>query len=392
LRQEKAAFKVVPVPGNIRKEVDELKTKNLYRKLRVLEDHRGTRASFEGRDILLFCTNDYLGLSRHPRVVRAAQKGLKRYGVGVGAARLISGTTEAHDSLEKKIAQFKGKESALVFAAGFLANLGILTAFSGEGDVIIMDKLCHASLVDGARLSKAELRVFPHKNYEKCEELLRQYPRQRKLLVTESVFSMDGDLADLEKLIRLKKKYGALLVVDDAHGTGVLGERGRGATERSSGGIDIVMGTLSKALGGLGGFVAADKTLIEHLINFSRPFIFATALPPALCEAAREALFVIEEEPLLRKRLWENIRKVHKGLAELGFSIAEPASAILPVILGDEKKALAAFEALLKQGLFIPAVRYPTVPKGKARLRVTVSAAHASQDIQVLLKAFRALV
>lgn len=365
-----------------------IKEKNLYRRLRVLEDHEGTRASFGGRELLLFCGNDYLGLSRHPRVVRAAQKALKIHGVGAGAARLISGTTSAHAVLEKKLAQFKGKESALVFAAGFLANLGILTAFAGPHDVIIMDKLCHASLVDGARLSQAELRVFPHKNYEKCEELLSQYPKQRKLLVTESVFSMDGDLADLQELIRLKKKHGALLVVDDAHGTGVLGARGRGATEGFSSGIDIIMGTLSKAIGGFGGFVAADRGMTEYLINFARPFIFATALPPVLCEAAREALCVIEEEPLLRKKLWDNIRQIHRELTALGFSLPTPESAIIPVMVGDEGKAMEIFGKFLAQGIFIPAVRYPTVPKGKARLRLTVSASHTRYDIARLTAAF----
>ncbi|MFH1208955.1 MAG: 8-amino-7-oxononanoate synthase, partial [Candidatus Omnitrophota bacterium] len=262
-------------------ELKSLKEKNLYRHLRILEDPQGTHATFKGRELLLFCSNDYLGLSRHPRVIRAAQKALKIYGVGAGAARLISGTSKAHAALEKKLAQIKGKESALVFASGFLANLGILTAFAGEQDVIIMDKLCHASLVDGARLSKAELRIFPHKNYKKCEELLQNSQgARRRILVTETVFSMDGDLADLRKLVRLKKKYDALLVVDDAHGTGVLGAHGRGATEEGglSQKIDIIMGTLSKALGGLGGFVAANKVMTDTLVNFARPFIFATAL------------------------------------------------------------------------------------------------------------------
>lgn len=371
------------------KELEDLKAKNLYRKFRVLEDPRGTRATFEGRDLLLFCSNDYLGLSRHPRVIKAAQKALKQYGVGAGAARLISGTTDAHRSLEKKIAQFKGKERALVFGSGFLANLGILTAFAGEGDCIIMDKLCHASLVDGARLSKAELRVFPHKNYKKCEELLRGARNaRRRILVTETVFSMDGDLADLKSLIRLKKKYGALLVVDDAHGTGILGKQGRGATEGFSGGIDILMGTLSKAIGVFGGFVAADKILIDALVNFARPFIFATALPPHLCEAAREALCVIEEEPALRKKLWANIHHVHKGLTELGLSVVKPEAAIIPVGVGDEGKAIEIFEKILAKGIFIPAVRYPTVPKGKARLRITVSAAHTGPHIARLTQAF----
>ncbi|HNX69211.1 MAG TPA: 8-amino-7-oxononanoate synthase [Candidatus Omnitrophota bacterium] len=374
------------------KELENLAAQNLYRKLRVLEDHEGTRASFDGRELLLFCGNDYLGLSRHPRVVKAAQKALEEYGVGAGAARLISGTSTVHRALEEKIAQFKGKESALVFATGFLANLGILTAFAGEKDVVIMDKLCHASLVDGARLAKTELRVFPHKNYKKCEEILKTHNgARRKILVTETVFSMDGDLADLKELVRLKEKYGALLMVDDAHGTGVLGANGRGATEGFSPGIDIIMGTLSKAVGGLGGFVAADKILTDYLVNLARPFIFATALPPVLCEAAREAFCVIEEEPAIRQKLWENIRAVESGLKAGGFVAGPAESAILPVILGDEKKALVAFEKLLSEGLFIPAVRFPTVPKGKARLRITVSASHTSQDIRVLLTALQAL-
>ena len=372
-------------------EIKSLKAKNLYRSLRVLEEHEGTRAVFEGRRILLFCGNDYLGMSRHPRVIAAAHKAIDRYGVGARSARLIAGTTDAHVSLEKKIATFKHKEGALVFAAGFLANLGILTAFASKEDVVIMDKLCHASLIDGARISGAEIRVFPHKNYEKCEEILKKSTARRKLLVTENVFGMDGDRADLKKLIRLKKKYGALLIVDDAHGTGVFGKTGPGATARFSKGIDVIMGTLSKAIGGLGGFVAADKELIDHLINFARPFIFATALPPVLCETAREAFCIIEEEPALLKKLWANIREVHEGLTGLGFRLAKPESAVLPIIIGDEKKTLEAFEKLLAQGIFIPAVRYPTVPKGKARLRVTVSAAHTADDIQELLRAFKSL-
>jgi len=373
------------------KEIQELKEKNLYRSLRVLEEHEGTHALFEGRKMLLFCGNDYLGMSRHPRLIAAAHRAIDRYGIGARSARLISGTTEAHAALEKKIAAFKHKDSALVFGSGFLANLGLLTTFAGKDDVIVMDKLCHASLIDGARLSGAEIRVFPHKNYEKCEEILQRSKAARKLVVTENVFGMDGDRADLDELIRIKKKYGALLVVDDAHGTGVFPKGSPGATASYAAGIDLIMGTLSKAIGGLGGFVAADKDLIDYLTNFARPFIFATALPPVLCETAREAFCVIEEDPALIEKLWANIREVYQGLTQLGFKLAKPESAVLPVILGDEKQAMEAFEKLIAQGVFIPAVRYPTVPKGKARLRITVSAAHTAEDIQALLKAFRAL-
>jgi 8-amino-7-oxononanoate synthase len=373
---------------NYQKELQNLRDKNLYRSLRILENSDGVRAEFRGKKILLFCGNDYLGMSRHPRVIAAAHKAIDRYGVGARSARLIAGTTDAHARLEKKIAEFKNKENALVFGSGFLANLGILTSFAGKEDLIVMDKLCHASLIDGARLSGAEIRVFPHKNYEKCEEILKKSAARRKILVTENVFGMDGDRADLEKLIRIKKRYGALLVVDDAHGTGVFGKDGPGATGKFAKGIDVIMGTLSKAIGGLGGFAAADRDLIDHLINFARPFIFATALPPVLCETAREAFCVIEEEPELLKKLWANIQKVHAGLISLGFRLAEPESTVLPVIIGDEKEAMEAFEKLIALGLYIPAVRYPTVPKGKARLRITVSAAHSDADIEQLLKAF----
>lgn len=376
---------------NYEANLEDLRGKNLYRSLRVLENLNGVRAEFHGKNILLFCGNDYLGMSRHPRVIAAAHKAIDRYGVGARSARLMSGTTDAHARLEKKIAEFKNKEGALVFGSGFLTNLGILTTFAGKEDVVIMDKLCHASLIDGARLSGAEIRVFPHKNYERCEEILKKCAAPRKLLVSENVFGMDGDRADLKELIRLRQKYSALFIVDDAHGTGVFGKNSPGATAGFSKGIDIIMGTLSKAIGGLGGFVAADKELIDYLVNFARPFIFATALPPVLCETAREAFCVIEEEPSLQVKLWDNIREVHSGLKRLGYSLAEPESAILPVILGDEKKAVAAFEKLLSIGVFVPAVRYPTVPKGKARLRVTVSAAHSKEDIEKLIRAFKEL-
>lgn len=373
-------------------DTEKLKKENLYRRLRILEKNEGTRAVFDGREIILFCGNDYLGMSRHPRVLAAAHKAIDRYGVGARSARLIAGTTDAHAALEKKIAQFKKKESALVFGSGFLTNLGILTTFAGKNDTIVMDKLCHASLIDGARLSGAEIRVFPHKNYKKCEEILAKDSFGRKLLVTENVFGMDGDRADLRELIRIKKKHRAFLVVDDAHGTGIFGRNGLGATGRFSKEIDVIMGTLSKAIGGLGGFAAADRVLIDHLINFARPFIFATALPPVLCETAREAFCVIEEEPELVKRLWSNIRKVHGGLIKAGFQIENPESAVLPVIIGEEKEAMKVFEKLSARGVFVPAVRYPTVPKGKARLRITVSAAHTDADIDFLLKAVKGLL
>lgn len=370
-------------------ELEELRVKGLYRKLRTLSNFRGTHANWEGRELVLFCGNDYLGLSRDARVIGAVREALTKYGVGAGAARLISGTSDLHTQLEDALARFKGKERALVFGSGYLANLGVLTALAGEKDLIVMDKLCHASLIDGARLSGTTIRVFPHKNYAKAEEILKKSGSlPRRILVSDTVFSMDGDLANLEALVQLRDQYNTLLVVDDAHGIGVFGPNGEGAaTGPVLGKIDVVMGTLSKALGVFGGFAAASNALVERFINFSRPFIFATAPPPALAAAALEALRLIQEEPSLRDRLWRNCRKVSSFLREKGGG-GESPSPIFPILIGAENEAVRISEELLNLGILIPAIRYPTVPKGRARLRLTVSGAHTDEDLDQLFKAF----
>ncbi len=373
----------------LQEELEELRAKDLYRNLRTLDPLRGAWARWKGREILLFCGNDYLGLSRHPRVVRAAREAIESHGVGSGAARLISGSSGLHEKLEEKIAAFKQKEKALLFTTGYLANLGILTALAGKKDLIVMDKLCHASMIDGARLSGAQIRVFPHKNYERLGEILKgsatDYGGQKRIVVTDTVFSMDGDIADLEELARLRKEHGFILVVDDSHGTGVLGRQGRGATEgKISAQIDIVMGTLSKAVGCLGGFAAARAEFIDYLVNFSRPFIYATSLPPVLCASALEALTVIEEETALRERLWGNARSIHERLVRLGFEMAPLTSPIIPILVGPEKEAVRISQHLLDKGVLVPAIRTPTVPKGKARLRVTASVLHEKKDIERL--------
>ncbi len=377
----------------LQEELEEIKAKDLYRRLRTLRALSPVRADFAGKELLLFCGNDYLGLSHDSRVIEAAKKACDSYGVGAGAARLISGTSELHTRLEENLAAFKGKEKALLFTAGYLANVGVLSTLAREGDLIVMDKLCHASLIDGARLSGAQLRVFPHRSYEKCEEILQKSIGFRKrILVSDALFSMDGDLADLHALVRIKEQYDCLLVVDDAHGTGVLGLHGRGACEdlKLEEKIDCITGTLSKAFGCLGGFAAASTEIIDYLINFSRPFIFATAMPPMLCAAALAALEVVQTEPEIRHRLWHHIQKMHDGLKSIGFETGLIFSPIFPVVIGLEKRALQLSDALLEQGILVPAVRYPTVPKGKARLRVTVSAAHREEDIQKLLRALQA--
>lgn len=368
-------------------ELAELRVKGLFRKLRTLSHYRGTHADWEGKELILFCGNDYLGLSRHPRVIQAAHLALEKYGVGAGAARLISGTSELHTQLEEELARFKGKERALVFGSGYLTNLGILSALAGEKDLIVMDKLCHASIIDGARLSGSTLRFFPHKNYSRCDEILQSSDRfGKKILVSDSVFSMDGDLADLAELARLKKKHDALLVIDDAHGIGVFGEMGQGVVD---GGvkdeIDVIVGTLSKSMGVFGGFLAASALLVETFINLSRTFIFATAPPPVLLAASLESLHLIQEDPSLREQLWQNVERVQRFLTEKGIKL-QTLSPIFPIVIGEENEAVRASEALLDRGILIPAVRYPTVPRGKARLRLTVSAAHTEEDLNQLFR------
>lgn len=369
---------------NTTQELNLLKEKHLYRELREIENADGIHAEYQGKPVMLFCGNDYLGLSRHPRVKTAAIRAIEKMGVGAGAARLTSGSAPSHRRLEEKIAKHKGFDRALVFSAGYLANLGALTALADDKTEIIFDKLCHASLIDAVKLSGASFRVFPHNDYERCEELLAKSTAAKKILLAETVFGMDGDTADLEKLAAIKSKYGALLFVDDAHGTGVVETS---AMKKA----DVVTGTLSKAVGSIGGFVVASAALSDLILNRARPFMFATALPPMICEAAYEAFSVMEEEPLWHEKLWKNIRFAEKEFRQLGLEVPQAESAILPVILGDEKKALDAFQKLLEQGIFVPAIRYPTVPKGKARLRVTLSALHKEEDILKLAEGLKRL-
>jgi 8-amino-7-oxononanoate synthase len=364
--------------------------RGLFRKIRYLERLDPVHGMMDKKPVMLFCGNDYLGLSFHPRVIAAFKKAADLYGTGAGAARLTSGSSSFHELLERKLAGFKNKERALVFSAGYMANVGVLTALAGAEDLIVMDKLCHASLVDGARLSGAAVRIYPHGNYGRCEDILEKNENfRRKIIVSESVYSMDGDVADPAELVRIKDKHGCLLIVDDAHGTGVLGPTGRGACEGEDNGdkIDVLVATLSKALGCCGGFAAASDRMVQYLINCSRPFLFSTALPPAVCAAAVEAVSVLEEDRSLHQRLWENVRRMRSGLESVGVNVSGE-SPIFPIILGDERRALRLSEKLLEQGYWVPAIRPPTVPKGKSRLRLTVSAAHNNEDIDCFLRSF----
>lgn len=376
------------------KQLDELKANSLYRTLNVLDPlpESSTHVDWEGQEYTLFCSNDYLGLSHHPRLIRIVRDTIERYGVGSGASRLISGTTSWHTRLEEKIASFKKKDAALVFSSGFLANLGIITALTDKDSLIIIDKRNHASIIDACKLSEAPLRIYPHKNIKKLETLLAHADEyNRTLIITDSVFSMDGDLAPLEELVALKERYGALLMIDEAHATGVFGECGGGLAEEAKleEKVDIIMGTLSKATGSLGGYCAASGDIINYLKNKSRSFIYTTSLPAALCAAAYEALCIIEEDHHLRHRLWENTTCVKQNIHDMGFNIGDSASPIIPIILGDSEKALCLARFLFDHNLYVPAIRPPTVPKGSARLRLTVSAAHTMDDINHLVRVLK---
>jgi 8-amino-7-oxononanoate synthase len=367
----------------------DLGDRHLLRAVRELKNFHGLHAELNGRGVILFCSNDYLGLSQHPEVIEEFCRGAQENGVGAGAARLISGSTEWHRALEEKLADLKGKPRALLFSTGYQANVGVISALAEKGDLILVDKLSHASIIDGARLAGAEVRFFPHKNYDRCDEILRAESAGRKtLLISDTVFSMDGDLADFEALVRLRDRYGCLLILDDAHGTGVFGPTGAGPLEKTAweDRADVLVGTLSKAVGCLGGFAAASGSLIDYLINHARSFIFSTSLPAAVCRACIRSLDLMRL-PGLRQKLWENIRQANDFLMRQSFLTEPIEGPILPVILKDEKKALEASGILLEEGIMVPAVRYPAVGKGKARLRLTLSAQAARPDLAALERA-----
>ncbi len=372
-------------------ELRQLADRGLLRRLRLVASATGPVVTVEGRAVILLASNDYLGLAAHPRLKQAAIEAIGRYGVGAGAARLISGTLPPHQELEAALARFKHTEAALVFGSGYLANLGLIPVLAGPDDVVFADRLCHASLIDGCRLSGATFRVFRHRDLNHLEHLLAKHARRRKpLIVTDGVFSMDGDLAPLPDLLALADRYGARLLVDDAHGTGVLGAHGRGLAEHFGveARLPFQMGTLGKALGTSGAYVAGPARFIEYLINRARPFLYTTAPPPALAAATVAALELVAQEPERRARLWENRKRLHAGLVALGFRTTETESPIIPVLIGDPAQALALAERLWQLGVFAPAIRPPTVPKETSRIRTTVTAEHTPEQIETALNAF----
>lgn len=375
-------------------ELDALKQQSLLRKLREIHSTMGTTMSYAGRLLVNFSSNDYLGLAGEPFLREAAKKAIDDFGVGAGASRLVCGTLAPHVALEERLALFKGTEAALSFSSGYATALGTLSALVGKEDVIILDKLAHASLIDGARLSGAVLRVFPHNDVAKLEshlEWARQaHPNARVVVVTESIFSMDGDRAPLKEIVEVKDRYGALLLLDEAHAVGVVGANGRGLAEllKVAGRVDIQMGTLSKAIGVSGGYICGRRALIDWLINRARSFVYSTAVPPAIAAAASASIEFLSspEGEARRHQLWENLKVLAAGLPP-GVTPEKLSSAIVPVMLGEETKALAASKMFFDKGFFVPAIRYPTVARGTARLRLTISAAHQPEEIRAVTEA-----
>ncbi|MGB9813919.1 MAG: 8-amino-7-oxononanoate synthase [Thermovenabulum sp.] len=379
--------------GFLEKELELLKESHLYRQLPgPLEVFTGPRANINGQEVLLFSSNNYLGMSHHPRVKAASKEAVERWGTGSGGSRLTTGNFVLHRQLEERIARFKGTEDAIVFSSGYLANLGVISALMGRGDLVLSDELNHASIIDGCRLSRATVKVFRHRDVTHLRDILlaERNSYRRCLIVTDGVFSMDGDIAPLPHLLQLAKEFQALLMVDDAHATGVLGKRGAGTVEHFGlEGKDIIqMGTLSKALGSEGGYVTGNAILVDYLRNRARSFIFSTALSPPVVAAAIAALDVLEEEPHLLDQLHANVCQLYRGLKEMGFEVLPTESAIIPLMVGEANRALALSAALAEKGVFVPAIRPPTVPEGTSRLRITVMATHKPEDIQRALEAF----
>jgi 8-amino-7-oxononanoate synthase len=374
-------------------DLERLRHQALYRRMRTIESEHGARIDYQGRSMLMLASNNYLGLASHPALKRAAIAAAERFGTGTGASRLIAGNLKVLDDLEARIAQFKGVEAALVFGSGYLANLGTIPALAGAQDVILSDELNHASLIDGCRLARAQVMVYRHCDCDHLKAMLKRASgARRRLIVTDSVFSMDGDVAPLPDIVELARRHDAAVMIDEAHAVGVLGPNGAGLVsahglERE---IDIQMGTLSKALGSYGAYVAGSRTLIDFLINRARSFVFTTGLPPASAAAASAAIDLVEAEPERIKRLWDNGCYLRQRLVELGFKLGASATPILPVMVGDAQPALDLADALLRRNIFVLAIRPPTVPDGTARLRVTPTAEHTRADLEQATAAFAA--
>jgi glycine C-acetyltransferase len=372
-------------------EIDLLKQQNLFRRLRVLDDEQKARTTVDGKNVVNLSSNNYLGLTTHPRLRAQALLALERFGVGSGSVRTIAGTLEIHLELERRLAEFKKVEAVVVFQSGFTANAGTVSAILTKDDVVISDELNHASIIDGCRLSRATIKVFPHKDVEAARRIAHSLPAgQRKLLITDGVFSMDGDLGNLPALCEVAEETGCIMMVDDAHASGVFGANGRGTVDHfnAHGRVDVQVGTLSKAFGSLGGYVAGNRNLIDFLYHRARPFLFSTSHPPAVAAACIAALDVLMEEPQIIERLWENTRFFKEGLVRLGFDTGLSESPITPVMAGEGQRAMKLSDRLFEEGVFAQGIAFPTVARDKARVRTIVTATHTREDLEFALDKF----
>src|ERR1700734_3547969 len=375
--------------------LDELRAKGTHFKLRVLDDQQAAVCHYDGREVINLASNNYLGLANHPKLVEAALKATRELGVGSGAVRTIAGTMRIHMELEEKIARFKNVEACVVFQSGFAANAGTVSAILGKEDFILSDELNHASIIDGARLSRAKIKVFRHKDTAHCEELLKEVANEpgRKLVITDGVFSMDGDIGPVDKLAALAEKYGAIMMVDDAHASGVLGRNGRGSVDHfhMTDKVDVQVGTLSKAVGALGGYVCGSRDLIDYLYHRARPFLFSTSHPPSVAATCIAAFDILEHEPERIERLWSNTTYFKQQLADAGFDVGgktTPMSEtpITPIIIGDGRRTMDFSRALFDAGVMATGIAFPPVPQGKARIRTIMTSEHTRPEIDQALE------
>jgi len=377
----------------IKEELKLIHDNQLFRVLTELETGQSPEVTINGKRYILLGSNSYLGLSVDPKVIESAKQALEKYGAGSGGSRLVSGSSDLHRMLEERIAQFKNTESSILFSSGYLANIGTISALVGSTDIIYSDELNHASIIDGARLSRVTVRIYKHLDLNHLLELLDSDKNRKckKLIVTDTVFSMDGDLVPLPDLVEISERHGCMLMIDEAHATGVLGKRGSGATEHFGveDRVPVVMGTLSKAVGSLGGYIAGSKELIDFIRNRVRSYIFDTSLPPASLAASITAIDIIENEPERREHLWNMVNQFKTGIENTGLKVLPSHSAIIPVLIGDAEPALNFAKMLRKNGVFTPAVRPPSVPHGMCRIRATIMSQHTQEHIDTALKAFK---
>ncbi len=373
--------------------LDELKKQGVYRKLPVNTKACSNIIEFNGKEIVNLSANNYLGLATHPEVISAAEAALKKYGAGAGSVRTIVGNQDLLEELEKTLAEFKNEEAVTVFQSGLNCNIGVIQALTDKGDLIISDELNHASIIDGVKLSKADKVVFKHSDMDDLRRVLTEKRKdyQQVIIITDGVFSMDGDLANLPEIVKLADEFNVLTYVDDAHGSGVLGKNGRGTVDHYHlhGKVDIIVGTLSKAVGVIGGYVCSKQNVKEWLLHRARPLLFSTALPPAAVGAAIQSIKLLMKNDDLTKKLWNNAKYFKQGMMNLGFDIGHSETPITPVMIGDEAKTMAFSKALLNEGVFVSGIVFPTVPKGKGRLRVMISASHTLCDLAFALEKFQ---